>query len=76
LESFAALNGENGFAGLLGSFKFGAKNLATNSQEGVGSGVALEHTRLLHTPSDDGLTPYFNDFAADKIDLRLLLKLE
>jgi len=76
LEGFAALGGEDGFAGLPGSFEVGAEKLATNTQEGVGSGVAPEHTRLLHAPPDDGLALYFNDSAADKIDLRSPLKLE
>ena len=67
LEGFAALGGEDGFAGLPGFFKSGAEDLAAHSQEGFCSALAPEHSRLFHATSDDGLAPGFDDPAADKI---------
>lgn len=67
MEVFAALGGEDGFAGLPGGFEVGAEDLATDSQEGLGPGLAPEHSGLLHAPADDGFASGFDDSAADEV---------
>ena len=63
------MGGEDCFAGLPGSFKVGAQDLASHSQECFGSRLTPEHPRLFHTPTNDGFTSGFNDSASNKVSL-------